>query len=142
MILRATVALLLALTASGAAMGQAADHEDALTLRIIMGELGAEFLGLTDAVLRDDYERVAAAARAIAGHPLPDPVVADIQAELGPDFAPFEEIDLASHDAAEALATAGTQGDALAVVDGTGALLSTFAECHLHFRARLRPISD
>jgi cytochrome c556 len=123
------------------AIAQPADH-DGVTLRGIMAELGGEYLRITDAILRDDYDQVAESASAIAHHPMPETLVSAIKKTLGTEFVHFDEIDEASHAAALALHDAASRHDSEAITRQATSLLSKCVECHSGFRTKLRPLSD
>lgn len=124
------------------AQSAAPADKERVTLRAIMAELGNEYLRITDAILRDDYDQTAESASAIAHHPMPDTVVGAVKKALGSEFAHFDEIDEASHGAALALHDAATRHDSEAMARQAGTLLSKCVECHSQFRIRLRPLSD
>src|SRR5665811_1562457 len=79
------------------AQAQAPKEEHRLTLRVIMQELGAEYLRLTNALLVDDFKGLKESANAIQTHPLPDEIVVAIKKRLGGNFRSFERADEQSH---------------------------------------------
>lgn len=132
----------LALLSTGAARAQAASHEHAVTLRAIMGELGAEYLRLTNALMTEDFKELEASAKAIAGHPLPDEIVTAIKSKLGRSFPAFETIDNKSHQAATDLARRAVAKDITGSARAFGRLAESCVSCHKQFRSTLRPLSD
>ena len=138
-VLFGTAVLLITLSTAHA---QAHKEEHKLTLRVIMQELGAEHLRLTNALLIDDLKSVEESAKAIQGHPLPSEIVAAIKSELGRDFRAFERIDEQSHQAAASLAKRAAAKDLTGSAIAFGQLTQGCVSCHRQFRASLRPLSD
>ena len=84
-------------TTPSLAQAQATKEEHKLTLRVIMQELGAEYLRLTNALLVDDFKGLEESAKAIQTHPPPDEIVVAIKNKLGRNFRSFERADEQSH---------------------------------------------
>ncbi|HEY1365278.1 MAG TPA: cytochrome c [Xanthobacteraceae bacterium] len=124
------------------ACAQLQKSESHLTLRAIMQELGVEHVRLTNALLTEDFETIAEAAKAIEGHPLPDDIVAAIKARLGSNFSGFERADLQSHQAAAVLARRATAKDITGSATAFGRLTQSCVSCHKQFRGALRSLSD
>jgi hypothetical protein len=68
-----------------------------VTLRVIMQELGAEYMRLASALLMDDFKSLEESAKAIQSHPLPDDIAAAVKKKLGKNFHAFERIDGQTH---------------------------------------------
>ncbi len=141
--LKSICALAAMLCAAGSmSRAQAIKEEHQLTLRIIMSELGAEFLRLTNALLVDDFKSVEESAKAVQSHPLPDEIVAAIKKKLGGSFHDFERVDEQSHKAAADLARRAAAKDLSGSATAFGSLAESCVGCHKQFRARLRSLSD
>lgn len=129
-------------TIIAAGSGAQAPAHEGITLRAIMAEMGGEYLRIIDGILRDDYDQAAEAAATIAHHPMPEAVVGAVKGVLASDFAEFDRIDEAAHQAATAVHDAAVRRDGQAAGRAASALLSACVECHSRFRTRLRPLSD
>jgi cytochrome c556 len=141
-LIAALTAIGLALLPTSAARTEPANHEHAVTLRAIMGELGAEYLRLTNALMTEDFRELEASAKAIAGHPLPDEIATAIKSKLGRSFSAFETIDNQSHQAAADLARRAAAKDITGSARAFGRLAQSCVSCHKQFRPTLRPLSD
>lgn len=130
------------LISTSPALAQVQKEEHKLTLRVIMSELGAEYLRLTNALLLDDFKGLEGSAKAIQGHPLPDQVAMAIKNKLGKNFRGFERVDEQSHQAAADLAKRAAAKDLLGSAKAFGRLAESCVSCHKQFRATLRPLSD
>jgi len=124
------------------AQTQPANHENTVSLRAIMDELGAEYLRLTNALLIEDFKDLEASAKAIQGHPLPNQIATAIKSKLGRSFSAFETIDNQSHQAAADLARRAAAKDISGSARAFGRLAESCVSCHKQFRSTLRPLSD
>jgi cytochrome c556 len=124
------------------AAAQQPNQEHRLSLRSIMQELGAEYLRLADALLRDDFEALQQSAKAIQGHPLPDEAVKSIKSKLGKSFRSFERADEQSHQAATDLSKRAAARDLSGSAKAFGRVAEGCVSCHKQFRATLKPLSD
>jgi hypothetical protein len=124
------------------AFTQTAQNEHTLTLRGIMQELGAEYLRLTDALLRDDFAAIEQSAKAIQGHPLPNEIVTAIKAKLGKSFRNFEQADEQSHRAAADLSQRAAARDLTGAAKAFGRVAEGCVICHKQFRTTLKSLSD
>ncbi len=132
----------LAVAVAGVLAAPAAAEQPARPdLKAIMGELGAVHVKLSDALMRGDAEAVARAAEAIAHHPLPKPLIGEIKAALGDDFARFRAYDRATHVAAEGARALAAEGILDGAADQAGAMARGCVGCHTEFRERLKPLS-
>lgn len=129
-----------------AAASAGARQDSAAALRGALPELFGIMVGLQDDMRRldrglwmEDYDSIAAAARAVADHPtVPPEEFQLISGVLGDAMAGFREMDMNVHDRAveiEEHARAGRLEDIL----GTGARLRTgCVQCHTAYRQQLR----
>jgi len=138
----AFVAFLSALVPIDPVLAQAPKEEHKATLRVVMDDLRAEFLQLTNALLTDDFAGMERSAKTIEGHPLPDEIVTAIKGKLGKNFHAFEAIDERSHRAAGDLAKRAAAKDLSGSAKAFGHLADGCVGCHKQFRAALRPLSD
>jgi hypothetical protein len=129
-------------TTPSLAQAQATKEEHKLTLRVIMQELGAEYLRLTNALLVDDFKGLEEAAKAIQTHPLPDEIVVAIKNKLGRNFRSFERADEQSHQRAADLVKRAAANDISGSAKAFGGIVDGCVSCHKQFRAPLRSLSD
>lgn len=121
---------------------QAPKQEHKLTLRVIMQELGTEYLRLTNALLVDDFKGLEESAKAIQTHPLPDEIVVAIKKKLGRNFRAFERADEQSHQRAADLVKRAAAKDISGAAKAFGGIVDGCVSCHKQFRAPLRSLSD
>lgn len=124
------------------AQAQAPKQEHKLTLRVIMQELGTEYLRLTNALLVDDFKGLEESAKAIQTHPLPDEIVVAIKKRLGRNFRAFERADEQSHQRAADLVKRAAAKDISGSAKAFGGIVDGCVSCHKQFRAPLRSLSD
>jgi len=124
------------------AQAQAPKQEHKLTLRVIMQELGTEYLRLTNALLVDDFKGLEESAKAIQTHPLPDEIVVAIKKKLGRNFRAFERADEQSHQRAADLVKRAAAKDISGSAKAFGGIVDGCVSCHKQFRAPLRSLSD
>jgi len=124
------------------AQTQAPKQEHKLTLRVIMQELGTEYLRLTNALLVDDFKGLEESAKAIQTHPLPDEIVVAIKKRLGRNFRAFERADEQSHQRAADLVKRAAAKDISGSAKAFGGIVDGCVSCHKQFRAPLRSLSD
>jgi cytochrome c556 len=124
------------------AQAQAPKQEHKLTLRVIMQELGTEYLRLTNALLVDDFKGLQESAKAIQTHPLPDEIVVAIKKKLGRNFRAFERADEQSHQRAADLVKRAAAKDISGSAKAFGGIVDGCVSCHKQFRAPLRSLSD
>ena len=124
------------------AQTQAPKQEHKLTLRVIMQELGTEYLRLTNALLVDDFKGLEESAKAIQTHPLPDEIVVAIKKKLGRNFRAFERADEQSHQRAADLVKRAAAKDISGSAKAFGGIVDGCVSCHKQFRAPLRSLSD
>ena len=124
------------------AQAQAPKQEHKLTLRVIMQELGTEYLRLTNALLVDDFKGLEESAKAIQTHPLPDEIVVAIKNKLGRNFRAFERADEQSHQRAADLVKRAAAKDISGSTKAFGGIVDGCVSCHKQFRAPLRSLSD
>ncbi len=136
------VGLLLVISTAVPALAQSHGHDEKVTLRAIMQELGTEYVRAANALMTDDFATLGEVGEAVAHHPLPDEIVAAIKGKLGKSFAAFEKIDERSHVAATALAKQAAAKNANGAAKAFADLSTACASCHAQFRAKLKPLSD
>ena len=106
-----------------------------LALRTIMKDLGRNMQVVTDAISREDWQRVEITAPVIAKHPQPPrSEKMRILAFIGTDMARFKRHDEQTHDAAQALGRAAKDKDGTAVIAAFHQLQTTCYDCHRRFR--------
>jgi len=116
------------------------DSNEALTLQIIMQDLGKEMQIVTDGISREDWEQVEKAASRIANHPQPALTErTKIMDFVGTDASKFKANDKKTHEAARALAEAAAQKNGQTVISAFATLQDTCLTCHNDFR---KPIQD
>lgn len=124
------------------AQAQVPKEEHKLTLRVIMQELEADYLRLTNALLVDDFKGLEESATAIQTHPLPDEIVAAIKKKLGRNFRSFERADEQTHQRAADLVKRAAAKDISGSAKASGGIMDGCVSCHKQFRAELRSLSD
>ena len=124
------------------AQAHAPKQEHKLTLRVIMQELGTEYLRLTNALLVDDFKGLEESAKAIQTHPLPDEIVVAIKKKLGRNFRAFERADEQSHQRAADLVKRAAAKDISGSAKAFGGIVDGCVSCYKQFRAPLRSLSD
>ncbi len=131
--------------AAGASLGGAAlageppqEEQDPGDLKHIMVALGDQMTRAQAGLWVEDYEAIAAAARAVAEHPHVSPEErARVQAALGADFADFAQADRKVHDSAVRLAEAADTQSAESTLGELLEVQSGCVACHTQFRDRL-----
>lgn len=105
----------------------------------VMAGLERDMARLSRGLWRADHDTIAAAARAVAGHPkVPPSEARQIGDILGPEMAAFKAVDTEVHDLAvriEALAEEGNMED---IITAEAELRAGCAACHTRFRSRIR----
>lgn len=129
-------------TTPALAHAQASKEEHKLTLRVIMQELEADYLRLSNALLVDDFKGLEELAKAIQTHPLPDGIVAAIKKKLGRNFRSFERADEQTHQRAADLVKRAAAKDISGSAKAFGGIMEGCVSCHKQFRAELRSLSD
>jgi cytochrome c556 len=129
-------------TTPSLAQAQATKEEHKLTLRVIMQELGTEYLRLTNALLVDDFKGLEESAKAVQTHPLPDEIVVAIKKKLGRHFRSFERAYEQSHQRAADLVKRAAAKDISGSAKAFGGIADGCVSCHKQFRAGLRSLSD
>lgn len=111
-----------------------------LALRQIMQDMDRDMQAIVEAVSREDWEKAAKAATAIADHPQP-PIGERVQilAFVGADAGRFRGHDESSKKAAKALQAAAARADGQAVIASFAVLQGSCLGCHQGFR---RPLLD
>lgn len=112
---------------------------DPLSLLGIMRGLESSMTRLHAGLWVEDFDEVAAAARAVAEHPqVPPEERIRIQSILGPDFPAFVTTDRTVHDAGIRLSERAMQRDTSGMLDALAQLQEACVSCHTSFRSRVR----
>ena len=124
--------------AGHAAHGDGDAHE-ALPLRPIMQQLGANMAGLTYALWLEDYDQMAMYADDIADHThISEEELQRIRDELGQEMDRFLEADEAVHEASMRLHEAVEARDMDGILLQLSEVQAGCMACHTQFRERLR----
>jgi cytochrome c556 len=118
---------------------RAADAEGAPNLVEIMQQLEADMARIGHGVWVEDFDSIAAAARAVADHPEVGPGErAEILGILGDRGAGFRQADMSVHDTAVELAERADAGDMAGVLAALSRLQQECVSCHIGYRATLQ----
>ncbi len=108
---------------------------EALALRSIMKDLGANMQAVTDGISREDWALVAKTAPLIADHPQPPfTEKVRIMAFMGTNMGRFKGYDEETHKAAESLKESAVKGDGQAAIAAFQAIQTACYNCHRDFR--------
>lgn len=109
------------------------------TLFSIMLGLQGDMDRVSHGLWLEQYDSIAAAARAVADHPaIPPQEGQKIAGVLGDDMARFQAFDRTVHDLAVRMAEAADARDMAGVLEADAALRDGCVACHTDFRTRLR----
>ena len=109
-------------------------------LKHIMVDLGEQMHTVQTGLWAEDFDAIAAGARAVADHPHVSPEeLKRIQGALGSDFASFAAADHLVHDGAVRLTEAAGSRDLDATLREVASLQDGCVACHTQFRVRLQP---
>lgn len=113
----------------------AAGNGEPLELRRIMQALGTQMQVVTDAIARENWAQVAAAAPLIAAHAQPPAEEkARILGFLGKEAGNFRALDEKTHDVAHTLEHAAAHGDGQAVIEAFAKVQASCLACHQKYR--------
>lgn len=125
--------------AQGAADSTTATRAALPTLFSIMLGLQGDMGRVSHGLWLEQYDSIAAAARAVADHPaIPPEEGQKIAGVLGDDMARFQAFDQTVHDLAVRMAEAADARDMAGVMEADAALRDGCVACHTEFRTRLR----
>jgi cytochrome c556 len=111
------------------------------SLKEIMQGLRIDSADVVDGLLRDDFEKVEAAALRIANHArIPPDQVQRVAAELGGEMPKFKQIDTLVHDLAVSIAAAARENDAGQAIEGYHRMLDACFACHVPYRDRVATV--
>lgn len=125
--------------AQGAADSVTATRAALPTLFTLMLGLQGDMSRVSHGLWLEQYDSIAAAARAVANHPMVPPEEAEqIREVLGADMVRFKGFDQTVHDLAVHMAEAADARDMAGVLEADAALRDGCVACHTAFRTRLR----
>lgn len=105
----------------------------------IMAGLETEMAQISRGLWLEDFDTIAAAAGAVAGHPrVPPEEFQRISTVLGEEMPSFGGMDMRVHDLAVRLAEEAGRGELGAVLSTDAELRQACVSCHSTFRERLR----
>ena len=129
----AFTSLLIISTISSTSMAQ---QSQALHLKRVMQDLSKHMQSTTDAIAREEWDRVAKLAPQSGQHE--EPPAAEklrILAYLGKDAARFRNYDHQTHEAAHEMQQAAQKQDGKAVIKAYGKIQTNCLACHSNFRS-------
>ena len=120
---------------SGFAMVAAAAEPD---LKGIMQGLRNDVVAITDGLLTDDFDKIAAGAAGITTHErIPAGQIQLVAAELGAEMATFKQLDQQVHDLSLSIASAAKEHDRERVATDYRRMLDGCLSCHATYKERV-----
>lgn len=134
-----SLAAILAIFLSLWAMAADANNGEDLVLRAIMQDMASDMRKITDGIVLEEWQEIAASAARIADHRKP-PLAErqQIMGFLGKEAGKFKRYDSEVHVAASELSGAARRKDAAEVIDTFARMQSGCLACHQQFRDPIR----
>lgn len=108
------------------------------SLKLIMQQLGKDYSSLNHAILMEDFDSAAIAARAIAYHDKPSlGQRMKVLSELGSEMSEFKHADEKIHDLATGVEAAANSKNMQLLIQRQSQMLAACMSCHTNYRSRI-----